>query len=489
METEVPRLDEFEREEVVEEEVPAEEQVEEEPVEEEAPAEEQPEEGQETPEEELEKPEKPIKGPRFLGWTVAVLVMLFGLMMLVPSVWYAVLALPAAGGLISEAGRNYESAAEAYEFLYNTDMSAQSFGLSGISSGNFSMERQYAVWGKLNGPMFIVQHMMEGNIPPIADAFPSGVPRSLRELAAQCDELTEIIESYYAQLNSLGQPAEGQSESEWLLETLEGVRAQDKKADARKLYYEAIALMHTAGDPAQKEANLARIALLKKDPAAGPWMYEDTEFYYAREDGDYAALKASCDARLKRNREDLLAMQNKVKALYLGEGAKPALAAADAYAKKPAAKNSMQLAKAEIYYRDGDYEKAVALCDAVLAEVDFAVPAATSAEVTAQRAAMEAAGVKGVVLLLQGNPEEALKLLNDTWDAASINSVSPSLTFVYTVLTAYAAGGEWQGEEAQGLVMQLAYSGYKIPQAVTDLSEGKTTVEKIFTEGWGGFDA
>jgi len=101
--------------------------------------------------------------------------------------------------------------------------------------------------------------------------------------------------------------------------------------------------------------------------------------------------------------------------------------------------------------------------------------------------------VKAVALLLQGKPGEAGDLLNEYMDVLYMyGSYMGNFDiggYMCTLLTAYAANGAWEGEEAQMILMQLSMNGYPVPQAITDLSEGKTTVEKIFAEGWGGFDA
>jgi len=479
-------LDELEREEItaelLEEELPEEERLEE-PAEEEQPEEELP--GEESP---PAKPEKPIKGPRFLAWSVAVLLMLFGLVLLVPAVWNLALLGPAAAGLASEAGRNYESALEAYGLLDTLEAGSQGLGLDlppGLSSGNFAMERRYIVWNKLYGPLAIVQSQ------PLEQYFPEGtrMPRSLRGLAALCGELTEMLDGFYAQLDITAEPAEGQSQAEWALEALEAARALDGKAEARALYYDAIALQITAGEPGTREASLARIEALKKTPGATPWMYEEVALYFARADGDYDALTALCDARLKRSREDIMAMQYKVKALFLGGEEEQAFKAADQYAKRSAAESAMRLAKAELYYRQGKYGEAIALCDELLGKADFNAEITTMADMAPLQTAMEAAQAKAVALLLQGSPGEALDLLNGTMEFAGVYLRYMNFDFgsyACTLLAAYIENGDEEG--AAAMEAQLMYGG-GVPQSITDLREGKTTIEEIFTEGWGGFDA
>ena len=478
-------MDELEREEIAEEEIAEEEQPDEELADEELVDEELADEDLAEEEQPPAKPEKPIKGPRFWTWLVAVLLMLFGLVLTVPALWNAVLAVPAFAGLVNEAGRKYTSALEAYSQLDTLEAGAQGIGLPGLSSGDFSMERRYVVWNRLYGPLAIVQSQ------PLENYFPEGtrMPRSLRGLAAQCGEIADILEGFYAQLDATAQPAQGQSESEWALAALEAARALDDKAKARALYYDAIALQIGIGDPAQKQDSLARLEALRKNPAAEPWMHEDIALYYALQDGDYAAMIPMCDARVKRNREDFPAMQYKVKALFLGGEEDKAFKTAAAYGRRAAAKTTMRLTEAELYYRKGEYGKAVALCDEVLGAVDFNAAFTTVAELAPLGPAMDAVRVKAVALLLQGSPEEARDLLDGTMEAvgAYLQYMNVDMNaYACTLLVAYTEAGD--EEEAANLEAQLVYSG-SVPQAVMDLRAGNTTVEKIFTEGWGGFDA
>ena len=474
-------MDEFERDEIVEEEQPEEEILEEE----------QPEEGlteEEEQEQPPEKPDKPIKGPRFWAWSVAVLLMLFGLVLALPAVWNLILGIPAVAGLVSEAGGKYESAQEAYGYIESLESGSQSLGLNmiGLSSGNFTMERRYVIWDKLYGPLVIAQNQ------PLEQYFPAGtrIPRSMRALAAHSGALTDILEGFYAQLEIMMEPAEGQSENEWALEALEAARALDGKAGARALYYETIALQIAAAIPGRGEDSRARLAVLRKDPAAEPWMYEDIALYFAREDGDYNTLAALCDARLKRNREDVMSMQYMVKATFLAGEAEKAFKAADKFAKHSAAQDGMRLAKAELYYRQGEYGKAIALCDEILDAVDFGAEITKMADLAPLESALAAAQTRAVAQLLQGKPEEARDLLNETMGTAGMYMQYMNFdygSYIYTLLAAYIESGDEEGFAA--MEAQMAFSGGSVPQAITDLSEGKTTVEKIFTEGWGGFDA
>ena len=492
-------MDEFEREEIAAgplenaeiepEEMPEElqeelqEETSEEPALEELPEELLPEEAQPA-----KKAKRPVKGPGAWAWIVAVVTMLLGLILLLPAMWFTSLSIPAVGGLVSEATGHYNKAMSAYQFLYTTDTNTQGFGVPGLTSGEFPIERQYAMFGKLYGPLYFVQN--QSSIPPIADSFPGGVPRSLRKLSAQCDELMAILEPVYAQLDAAGQPAEGQSESEWILETLAAAREAGGKAQARKLYYEVLSLYMTAGDPEQKQANLARIEEIKKDPAQEPWMHENMTLYFARQDGDAEAMLALSEARLKRNREDVTAMQDKVKALYLTGREQEAFKAADKYGRLSTAESAMKLLRAELYYRQGEYDKTIALCDPILEAADYEAQFASAEDLAPLGAAMEAARIKGITLMLQGKPEEARDLLTEVRDSVGAYSSYLNIDlagYIYTLLAAHIESGDKEGAAALEAQMQISESD--LPQAIADLRAGKTTVKKIFTEGWGGFDA
>jgi len=406
-----------------------------------------------------------------------VLTMLFALPALLAASINLELTVPAVRGLAAEAARNYNDAQRAYRQLEEIDMVARSM-LPGLSSGSFLMERQYAVLGTLYGPLGM------RSMPPISETF-ARVPKSLRKLSQQYNAFYGIVNN----LQGLPGPAEGEDENEYFLAALEILRDADGPGQANKPYYEAIALLNTIGDPAQKQANLARIATLKADPASEPWMYEEAEFYYAREDADYAALAALCDAHLERNRQDHTYMAIRVKSMFLAGRAEEALAAADAYAKYAEVRDSVWLVKAEIYYRQGEYGKAAALCDEVIGNRDFSAPLASQEDADAALPALEAVSIKGAALLLQGKNQEANDLLVGVWEGIRNNGMGLTAQYAYTMLISHIAAKDDSGAKALIETLQNEYGVATLPQAITDLQEGKTTVEKIFTEGWGGFDA
>jgi len=479
-------LDEYEREIVPEEALP------EDATQEEVPAEQPPEEGtqdggkdgvidddiddddeeEDEEEDDEDKPEKPIKGPGAWSWCVAAAAVLFALVMAIPSLWYTGLGLTAAGGLLNEAGHNYQSALAAYEFLYNTDMRTGGWEI-GLTSGNFPFERQYAIQGRLNGPLQMVQNE---SMPPVAEVF-RRLPKGLRKLSAQYDAIAEILESLNTHLTMI---AEEQSQAEWLLAGLEAARGADKLAKERRLIYDSLALQFTAGDPAMKRANKARLAALKKDRAAELWMYEGVEYSFAFDDEDYAAVIALSDARLKRNREDVQSMCFKVKAMFLNGDAEKAFATADAYAKRPFAADLMQLVKAELLCRQDRFDEALRLCGGVLERIDITAPESEQSLYYA----LEAVRTKAAVLLVKGSaPEEARDMLYEAWGIADSFGVSPNLDYFHTLLAAYIMAGD--EEAAEGLSQQMG----AVPQSITDLREGTRTFGEIISKGWGGFNA
>lgn len=433
-------------------------------------------------------PAKTIKGPGAMAWVTAIVMMGFGLMMLIPSIWNQVLTIPAVSGLISEATGRYDTALSFYGTLSNSDATAQSLGLQdlfsfgssapSLTSGNFAMERQLVIWGKLYGPIVLQQQQID-----VTSDFPEGrIPRGVKKIAAQTEIIESILDAWYAQMETNTAPAEGQTEGEWVLALMDSARAADEKAEENQMYYDILLLLITLDYEDQEEANLERIAALKAYPDSELWMYSQAEMLLAPRRSDYAAVVAACDERLDLNREDTWAMQYRVKALFLNGELEKALDAADSYAKiSPVIDMTMQLTRAELYYRQGDYDKAIALCDDLIGQAEPNLQSPANKEA----AAMQAVAIKGTVLMLQGNMEEAVELLDSAWDEPYS---SPSMIFVYTSLAAYIATGDT--ESADSLTMQLQMSGYsEPPRAITDLQEGNATIKTIFTEGWGGFDA
>jgi len=55
------------------------------------------------------------------------------------------------------------------------------------------------------------------------------------------------------------------------------------------------------------------------------------------------------------------------------------------------------------------------------------------------------------------------------------------MNFLYTVLAVYIVSEETQ------LAEELSEQLDSVPQSITDLQEGKKTIQEIFNEGWGGF--
>jgi len=340
---------------------------------------------------------------------MALLMLLFALAIAAPAMWNTSQGLQAFSGLLSEAKKNYTSALNTYTLLHETDLRTDGWDLLGndlgLDSGNFPMERQYIIEGKTVGPLYF---MYSGSLPRITDVY-SKAPKSLRRLSAQCNIIGSILEGLGTVLQAPA--AEGQPTAEWQLAGLEKVHGADEQAKERKLYYDSIAVHIAASDPGMKPVNLLRIAELRKEPAAEFWMYEDTAFDYAVEDGDYAAVIAFCDTRLKRNREDLLAMQYKVKALFLNGDAEKAFAAVEDCAKHPLAADVMQVAKAELFVRQERYEEAVFLCETVLNQAAPTEPLQSQVELQSLQCAMEAARIKALALLMMGNAEEARNML------------------------------------------------------------------------------
>jgi len=479
-------LDENERD-IVEDDLEQEaapEEVPEEQPSEEAPAqnngEQDEEEGEKESEEEEseeEEPTGPVKGPGAGAWLMASLMVLLGLVLAAPAMWNAGLGFRALSGLLQEAGKNHQSALSTYQLMLSTDARTGGWYFLdrelGLDCGTYALERQYSVLCKLNGPLNTVQSVRAGETPSIRQLF-GETPKSLRKLAAQLDILFEIFERLDVYLMS--PPLEGETQSQWVLAGLDAARASDEQGEERGLYYNSLALHFTADDPDQKLANLARIAALKQDPAAEPWMYWDTEFVYAVKDRDYAAVIGLCNASLKNNREDFMSMLYKVKALYRNGEEDKAFAAAESFAGNPAAADTVKLAKAALYAFQGKYELAILQCDEILNQINL------PAEQSVIRTALDATSAKATTLMLLDRPDEARDLLLAGGNTAQMYGFTPGPDYVHTLLAALLLAGDTQ--EAEDLLLQLG----AVPQSILDLQEGKTTIQEIFSDGWGGFD-
>jgi hypothetical protein len=140
----------------------------------------------------------------------------------------------------------------------------------------------------------------------------------------------------------------------------------------------------------------------------------------------------------------------------------------------------MLLYKAEMKYRDGAYDEAIALADEVTANAQ--ADEAYAAYIP------EAAAYKAVALLLSDRAQEALELLRPFVEEGA----QVSNSFVSTLLAAAVAAGDeayYDSFEQEQLEIFTYYYGYSMPDSLEALKAGETTVEAIFTEGWGGFDA
>lgn len=427
------------------------------------------------PEAQEQPPQKRIKGPGAFAWLAAVLMLLFGVVMLIPSLCNSMLSVPALTGLLSEAMGQYEDAYAAYDFLEEIEPGIAELGESvfapgsgnvpGYTTGSFLSERRLlTVSRERGGPMsqYAQQYFSAW--------FPEGtrVPRSLRTIS----NIAQAAANRNAQLNP------DDAEDVKYLNAIAAARAKDSDK-SRALIYDTLELYAYANQSMVSDEVGQRIEKLRKARGSKPWMYEDIAFYRALRMGDYDFVVHQCEQRLKRNKEDYASMLFKVKALYLAGDKEAAYALAETYGQDPVISNMMLLYKAELKYRDGDYDESIALADEVIA--------IAGADPQFAQYAPEAAAYKGAALLLAGKAQEALDLLRPFAESGA----QVSNTFISTLLAAAIAAGDedyYDTFMAQQLMMYQYTNGYELPPVLEDLRAGRATLQTIFTEGWGGFD-
>ena len=417
---------------------------------------------------------KTAKGPGGFAWLAAILMMLFGLVMFIPFLCNTLLGLFALDGLLKEATGQYRSAYDAYGILAEVEPSIAQLGESifapgsgavpAYTTGSFVQERMLLYYMRLYGPMHSYTQQYFGMW------FPEGakVPRSLRVLS----DITQVITNVNAELNQ-------EDEADVMYRNAIAAAREKDTVKSHDLIYDVLEMYEYADQSIVSEEMGERLEALQKAKGSQPWMYEDLAFSRAVLMGDYAVAAKLCGERLRRNGESIDMMGFQVKATYLSGDKEKAYALADTYSGKPGAYNWILLVKAELKYRDGDYDEAVALAGEVAA--------AAEADPAYAEYLPEATAIQAVALLLADKAEEALDLLRPFVEA----NAQVSGNFLSTLLAAaIAAGDETYYDavmESQTMMMAQYVSGYAVPPALEELKAGQTTLETIFTEGWGGF--
>jgi len=421
---------------------------------------------------------KAIKSPGALAWLVAILVMFFGLVMFMPFLCNTLLGLFALDGLVKEATKDYEGAQEAYGFLEQTEMEiamlgSQVFALGdgsvpAYTIGSFVNERLLVMFSRQWGPMS--QYTMQY----FSQWFPEGtrVPRSLRLLDDIVQAATNVREE---------RGLADEEDEDAYRRAIAAAREKDKRR--RALIYDVLELYALADESIVSDEVGQLLETLQKARGSKPWMYEDVAQGRAIFMGDFEYVVRQCEERLRRDDKDYSAMLFHVKALYLTGEKEKAYALAESYSGEHSILVSwMLLYQAEMKYRDGDFEAAVALADEVAA--------AAAADPQLAQYAPEALSYKATALLLSGRAQEALDLLRGSIEE---NSYDIGNNTVSTLLAAALAAGDEDYYEAfmesETMMIAQIYYGYAVPLIIEELKAGETTLEAIFTEGWGGFNA
>jgi tetratricopeptide (TPR) repeat protein len=449
--------------------------------------------------EETGTPKEIHKGPSVVAWLIAALMGVLCLVALLFDVGikggYVSLALPALRGMWYESGKRMYSAVDCYETLRVRAQEVEQwrkekFRLGGGSSGQllteqqdsstiysadrFYYERTLLAAAKIN-PLDVIRQNSYGQS-YLDSWFPEDAyrPRAVRRLAAQVAPLLKVEESFstaYQAYYEAHPELEEAPPYEAVVDLLRKTKEGDKDA-SHAIFYDYYLLLITANDPDQKETAAKVLEELKKTPGVKPWMYLDTQLQLAQASADYGAILEACKERLKTNKEDPVALESEIRALYLQGKTDEA----SAKAKSLAALHNSQLAEAgklmqaELLSRGGKYDEALAICDKIIAADE------------PTQSVLTASILKAKALLLKGDNQTALDTLQKLYDDPNWQQ-QITQEFVYTMM---AASIRAQNTEVYAELAEMLESyDMAIPTQITQLEKGKVTVQDLYGKGWG----
>ena len=422
----------------------------------------------------------PAKGPSVWVWLAAVLLMLFGLFMLIPAGLNTVLGADALRAFGYELAGDYERAFEAYAANLQLERQLEewaqdnfSFGASeapGFTTNHFGFARSIGMTGRMHGPLRFWQMEIDrqmGGQQPLLYAF-DRMPRALYRFAVQVDTIGLIVNGVLE--------ADGEAETMLdLVRALDIARQQDPYAAERRLFYDALALQWLVNyDPASDEAG-RRLQVLQQAEGVQRWMYAEAAVARARELEDFALLAELSEQDVAHNHNDFVAMQRHVRALFLAGQTEQAHQTAQDYANQyEAMREVMQLLQAEFYYREGRFAEAMALTQSLID--------AQPEEETGNEVYMEARAVQAIVYLLQERADDAFALLHPY---LVDEEAGPTVNLFYAALVATVVAEELEFLDS---IFPQEYWEEDLSPTLLALLDGETTVQAIFTEGWGGLD-
>ncbi|MCL2107273.1 MAG: hypothetical protein FWH26_09515 [Oscillospiraceae bacterium] len=428
-----------------------------------------------------EPPEKQLR-PGLLAWIAAAVILLLALPALGLAAGHAVMAVPAVRGLWYESAGRLYSALDDFEALYEKQKTVEKWsgglGLAapragagpGFNATPFLLRHEVYSSCRITGPLLTLAYNQDFDFFAL---YPRGgpVPFRLRETAKDLEGLSAAHERINEALAGQPELAEGQSRGAWLIEAVNGMRENDAEGVERQNYYDAWLLHYLdklGGD--NEEEILELIGKLKSAKGSAPWMYDYIELPLLCQARDYPAILAVCDLRQKSNKEDLLALEYRIKATYLMGEKDKAHRLADALARHSALGSAARLAKAELLYRDGNYADSIQLCDEIYQDASRLGNAGAPTAVSAVR-------VKAIALLLSGNAGKAVSELKKMYDK---NPEGVDYAFVCASIAAAHTAGD---KELAGLAAPAL--GSQIPLSLTRLAKGEITLETIYLTDWG----
>jgi tetratricopeptide (TPR) repeat protein len=427
---------------------------------------------EESPEESVAKAKNPNAPPSVLSWLIALVIFALAIPAVGLSVGNAVLSAPVAAGIFHEKTKSLYTAMEDFQSLDSlvakieeTRVKLFSFGgtsdKTGFTAGNFALEHQTLLINKIGGPLNTYTNQYYEAFLSASDR----VPRSLNKLQTQIDALSGIFDALSAEWDAMGgELPEDTTETAWILETIPKIEAADKDKKANALYYRTLEIYYSSGDKTLLDETQKKIADIKAASGSEPWMYEEIAIAIARDAQDYGEVLTICNDRLKRNQEDSLALEYRVKATFMNGKKEEAYALAQDLVNVSILGDAGKLLQAELYYRDGETQKAIRLCDAVIQAP------------TSDSGAMTATTTKAIAQLLVGESKEAVAMLQETYNDPPSQL---DYNFAYACLVAAHLADDMD------FYQEIAALIDTIPQQIVDLRMGKITAKDIYVNGWG----
>ncbi|MCR5484358.1 MAG: tetratricopeptide repeat protein [Clostridiales bacterium] len=295
-------------------------------------------------------------------------------------------------------------------------------GISLFTSGNGTLSKQFTAIYKLNGPYECGSR--------IEDFYGDKIPRRLRGIKAEYDMIVKVnsvvdkrFSDYY---DSIGDKKNETLEG--LVAVIDDIEKEYKFPSYMMNYYRFLSSMAVMADLDVRKGYLDKVMNEKPDAL---WLYASYGISIYKESGDLNRALYICKELLKLDPTDPSVLAYTVSVLRMSK----------------------------------EYDKAIAFYEKAVKTVDPDI------EMIRQYA---------IILMLQGQYDKAEKMLIDAYEE------SPEEASEYYLETMCACFIMTENEDDfKRAVDDLSERGRTLPEKITSLRLGETTLEEIFTEGNG----